>query len=153
MRRNPLYRALRVDKMTLAALDAVLTEHQTGRARETVPVLWMLAASASDVRRRAQALLESLAAACPGLGLELAEGVSAVGGGAAPAEEIPTTLLRLVHPERRPDALAAALRLGRPAVVARVAEGALVLDLRTVRPEEEDALRNAVLRACGVPPG
>lgn len=151
MRRNALYRALRVDKMTLAALDAVLAEHQAGRARDSVPVLWMLAAPASEVRRRARALLEFLAGSCPVLGLEVADGASAVGGGAAPTEEIPTALLRIVHPDRGPDALAAALRTGRPAVVARVAEGALVLDLRTVRVEEEEALRTALLKACGDP--
>jgi len=151
MRTNPLYRALRVDKMTLAALDAVLSEHQAGRARETVPVLAMLAAPASEVRHRARALLEGLAAACPILGLEIVDGASAVGGGAAPMEEVPTALLRVVHPDRGPDTLAATLRRGRPAVVARVAEGALVLDLRTVRADEEPALLAALLQACGVP--
>jgi L-seryl-tRNA(Ser) seleniumtransferase len=148
MRRNALYRALRVDKMTLAALDAVLAEHQSGRARDSVPVLWMLAAPASEVRRRAHALMEALASACPVLRMEIVDGASAVGGGAAPAEEIPTALLRIVHPERGPDALAAALRAGRPAVVARVADGALVLDLRTVRLDEEPGLHAAIHKVC-----
>jgi L-seryl-tRNA(Ser) seleniumtransferase len=149
MRRNALYRALRVDKMTLAALDVVLAEHQSGRARDTVPVLWMLAAPVAEVRRRAQALMEALAAECPGLKMEIVDGASAVGGGAAPAEEIPTALLRIVHPDRSPDALAAALRAGQPPVVARVTDGTLVLDFRTVRVEEEAALKALLRMAFG----
>ena len=149
MRKNPLYRALRVDKMTVAALDAVLAEHEAGRAALHVPVQRMLTATPGDVRRRAQAVADQLRGAHPELQLTVVDGASAVGGGAAPAVEVPTALLAVVHPRVGPDRLAAALRAGRPAVLARVADGRLVLDMRTVLPGEEPALLEALDRACG----
>jgi L-seryl-tRNA(Ser) seleniumtransferase len=147
MRTNPLYRALRVDKMTLAALDGVLREYQSGRGA-SIPAVRMLSAPEAEVRRRAQAFRERLARECPALEVEVAAGFSAVGGGAAPAVEVPTALLRARHPLVRPDELARRLRTGDPAVVARVAENALVMDLRTVAPEEEDALLAALAAAA-----
>ncbi len=146
LRRNPLYRALRVDKMTMAALDAVLLEHQAGRAARTVPVIEMLSAPLDAVRRRAQALAGALSAACPLARVELVDGASAVGGGAAPGVEVATVLVTVVHASRGPDALAAGLRAERPAVVARVADDRLVLDLRTVRPDQEEPLLQALTR-------
>jgi L-seryl-tRNA(Ser) seleniumtransferase len=148
MRRNPLYRALRVDKMTVAALDVVMADHEAGRAQAEVPVQRMLAMSAGDVRRRAETMAAALRGGQPELDVTVVEGASAVGGGAAPAVEIPTALLAVAHPSLGPDRLAAALRAGRPAVLARVADGRLLLDLRTVLPGEETALHEAVDRAC-----
>lgn len=149
--RNPLYRALRVDKMTLAALDAVLGEHQAGRAARTVPVVEMLSAPLDTLRQRAAALADALAAASPRARVELAEGASAVGGGAAPGVEIPTVLVTAVHASRGPDALAAELRAERPPVVARVADDRLVLDLRTVRTDQEEPLLQALTRVLNRP--
>jgi L-seryl-tRNA(Ser) seleniumtransferase len=146
MRRNPLYRALRVDKMTLAALDVVLADHEAGRNAERVPVQRMLSLDAADVRARAQALAEGLRAACAQAQIEVVEGSSAVGGGAAPAVEIPTALVAVGHAVLGPERLAGALRAGDPPVVARVADGRLLLDLRTVRPEEGEALRLSLIR-------
>jgi L-seryl-tRNA(Ser) seleniumtransferase len=147
LRRNPLYRALRVDKMTLAALDAVLAVHEAGRAAREVPVVRMLWQTADDLRRRAEPLVAAVAAEVPGVELSLVAGSSAVGGGAAPGAEVPTTLITLAHPTRSAQRLAADLRAGSPPVVARVAEDRLVLDLRTVHPDEEPALAAALLRA------
>jgi L-seryl-tRNA(Ser) seleniumtransferase len=79
---------------------------------------------------------------------EAVSGSSAVGGGAAPTVEIPTALVRLTSASRRPDETARRLRLGTPAVVARIADDAVVLDLRTVDPADEDALFAAVVAAC-----
>jgi len=146
MRRNPLYRALRVDKMTLAALDVVLADHEAGRDAERVPVQRMLRLGVAAVRARAQALADGLRAACPQARIEVVEGSSAVGGGAAPAVEIPTALVAVGHAVLGPERLAGALRAGDPPVVARVADERLVLDLRTVRPEEENALRLSLIR-------
>ncbi|HVR70302.1 MAG TPA: L-seryl-tRNA(Sec) selenium transferase, partial [Vicinamibacteria bacterium] len=92
LRRNPLYRALRVDKMTLAALDAVLAAHEEGRAAREVPVVRMLWLSAEDVRRRAEPLAAALAAEVPGLEARVVAGSSAAGGGAAPGTDVPTAL-------------------------------------------------------------
>ncbi len=148
LRRNPLYRALRVDKMTLAALDAVLAAHERGTAAEDVPVLRMLSLSAEDVRRRAQGLARALCAEAPAVEVEVIEGSSAVGGGAAPTLEVPTALVAIVHRSRGPDRLAAALRAGEPPVVVRVAEGRILVDLRTVEPADEPVLLEAIRRAA-----
>ena len=148
MRRNPLYRALRVDKMTVAALDVVLADHEAGRAGLQVPVQRMLAATSPELRRRAEALAAALRGRHPRLDVAVSDGASTVGGGAAPAVEVPTSLVTLVHPSAGPDRLAAALRAGAPPVMARVADGRLVLDLRTVLPGEEAALGEALDRVC-----
>jgi L-seryl-tRNA(Ser) seleniumtransferase len=146
MRTNPLYRALRVDKMTLAALDGVLRAYQEGRAG-SIPVLRMLALGADEVRRRAEAMGARLSGEAPGLAVEVDAGMSAVGGGAAPTVEIPTAVLHIRHARCGPDVLAERLRAGKPPVMARVADGALVLDLRTVDPSDEDALVLALAAA------
>jgi L-seryl-tRNA(Ser) seleniumtransferase len=148
MRTNPLYRALRVDKMTLAALDGVLREYQAGRGA-SIPAVRMLSAPAEEVRRRAEAFRERLARDAGALAVEVTAGSSAVGGGAAPTVEVPTALLRLRHSRRRPDELARRLRTADPPVMARIAEDALVLDLRTVAPEEEEALMSALIGLAG----
>jgi L-seryl-tRNA(Ser) seleniumtransferase len=150
MRKNPLYRALRVDKMTLAALDVVLAEHEAGRAESSVPVLRMLAADAEAIRPRAEALAAALRGRAPRLAVEVVEGSSAVGGGAAPTVDIPTVLVAVTHPSLSPDRLASLLRAGAPPIVARVADDRLVLDLRTVLPEEEPSITDALARAASL---
>jgi L-seryl-tRNA(Ser) seleniumtransferase len=145
LRRNPLYRALRVDKMTLAALDAILTEHEAGRANETVPVLRMVHVPLEEVRSRAEGFARRLAQAVPDLELSLQEAHSAVGGGAAPTVGVPTWVVSLAHPTRPPDRLSEALRAGEPPVVVRVAEDRLLVDLRTVPPADEPALLDALV--------
>ncbi len=137
LRRNPLYRALRVDKMTLAALDVVLADHDSGRAAQRVPVLRMLAATDLELRARAEALAAALGAASGTLAVETRAGESAVGGGAAPTLALPTTLVAVSDPRRGPDALAAALRRNDPPVIVRIADGRVVLDPRTIAPQEE----------------
>jgi L-seryl-tRNA(Ser) seleniumtransferase len=151
MRRNPLYRALRVDKMTLAALDATLVEHESGRAGERVPVLRMVKVPLGELRARSAAFASALAAAAPALRPVLTESESAVGGGAAPTRGLPSVALALDAGAAGPDALAAALRRASPPVVVRVAEDRLLLDLRTVRPDEEQALLEALASAARVP--
>jgi L-seryl-tRNA(Ser) seleniumtransferase len=144
MRKNPLYRALRVDKMTLAALDATLVEHEAGRAGERVPVLRMLHAPLDTVRARAAAFARALEAEAPALRPTLQDAESAVGGGASPQVGVPTVLVALDASPAGPDRLAAALRRGEPPVVVRVAEDRVLLDLRTVLPDEERLLLAAL---------
>jgi L-seryl-tRNA(Ser) seleniumtransferase len=148
MRRNPLYRALRVDKMTLAALDATLLEHESGRARERVPVLRMVHAPLWELRARAGAFARALAAAAPALRPVLVESESAVGGGAAPTIGVPTAAVALDPGPAGADRLATALRRGSPPVVVRVAEDRVLVDLRTVRPDEEETLLVALAQAA-----
>jgi L-seryl-tRNA(Ser) seleniumtransferase len=145
MRRNPLYRALRVDKMTLAALDATLVEHEAGRAGESLPVLRMIHAPVEELRARANAFASALRAAAPALRPALVDAQSAVGGGAAPTAGVATVAIALDPGPLGPDRAAAALRGGEPPVVVRVAGDRLVADLRTVRPEEEKALLAALI--------
>jgi L-seryl-tRNA(Ser) seleniumtransferase len=146
MRANPLYRALRVDKMTLAALDAILVIHESGRAAADLPTVRMLSASVDEVRARAAAFAARVGPKAPELTLAVVDGTSAAGGGAAPTAEIPTALVRIVHRAESAQHLAEELRLGDPPVVARVADGALVLDLRTVAADEEEVLAAVLVR-------
>jgi L-seryl-tRNA(Ser) seleniumtransferase len=128
LRRHPLARAVRVDKLTLAALEATVRD-------EVPPVLLALRADAADLRSRADRLALRLAA----VGAEVVDSVGAVGGGGAPGHELPSVALAL------PDALARPLRRGEPPVVGRVLRGRLLLDLRTVPPDQDDTLAAAVL--------
>lgn len=129
-RRNPLARALRTDKMTLAALEATLVLYEDPeRARREIPVLAMLTEAGDSLARRATAL----AAACPSVfSARLVPGTSAVGGGAYPDVGLPTTLVALDAGPLGADGLALRLRLGMPPVIARVADGHVLLDPRTV---------------------
>ena len=148
MRRNPLYRALRVDKMTLAALDAVLLDYEADAAAARVPVRRMLALGAEAVRDRARALADALAQGAPSLAISVQDGESAVGGGAVPTVGLPTALLALTHSSAGPDRLAAALRAGEPPVIVRVADDRVLVDLRTVEPADEPALLLALRAAA-----
>ena len=145
MRKNPLCRALRVDRVRLAALEATLALYrEPDRARREVPVLRMLTYSAEEIEARARPVAEALAAG--GYRVELVSGASAVGGGAYPDHPLPTCLIALEAPGLSADALEARFRAGDPPVVGRITDGRVVLDLRTVLPEEEAAL---VEVACG----
>jgi L-seryl-tRNA(Ser) seleniumtransferase len=130
LRTHPLMRALRVDKLTYAALEATLVEHWAGRAHETVPVLRMLHAPVEAVRARAAALAEHLNAS--GWRADVIDGQSAIGGGSAPGVTVPTALVRLSRDGWSADRLETWLREREPPVIARIHDGAVVLDLRTV---------------------
>ena len=137
-RRDPLMRAMRTDKVTLAALQATLLEYLKGRASQTIPVWRMIATPLEALRQRAA----SWAASIPGA--DVVDGRSAIGGGSLPEETLPTTLLRL--PRRgSPQRQLAALR--RRGVVARIEADAVVLDPRTVQPAEDQPLLEALAAA------
>jgi L-seryl-tRNA(Ser) seleniumtransferase len=141
-RRHPLLRALRVDKVTLAGLSATLAHYERGEALEKVPVWRALSRPAEELRARALAWREALGPA--GAGAEVLASRSAVGGGTLPEVTLPTFVLAL--PPGGADRDAARLRRGDPPVVARVEDGRVVLDPRTVLPGE-DPLVVAALRA------
>ncbi|MGE0040130.1 MAG: L-seryl-tRNA(Sec) selenium transferase [Vicinamibacterales bacterium] len=143
LRRHPLMRALRVDKLTLAALEATLAEHLAGRATTTVPVPHMLGLAAGAVASRAAALRDALAG--PDWDVALVPGASAVGGGAAPGVDIPTTLVALTHAALSAADVEARLRGGDPAIVARIQDERVVLDLRTVAERQDAAVTAALL--------
>jgi L-seryl-tRNA(Ser) seleniumtransferase len=139
IRRHPLMRAFRADKMTYAALIGTLTEYATGRAHESVPVLRMLARSPGSIESRARAVAAALAPS--GLyDCEIIDGRSAIGGGTTPGLTLPTRLVAVARRGLSAAALEAALRQLDPPVIARIESDRLVLDLRTVFEDEDAAL-------------
>jgi L-seryl-tRNA(Ser) seleniumtransferase len=138
MSRHPLARALRIDKLTLAALEATLRQRLTGRAAD-IPVDRMLRAKVEDVRRRAA--MWSVKLDERGVRTRLVDASSAVGGGSLPEHAIPTVLIAIEGPASR---IATALRRGEPAVIARIEKDACCLDPRTVLRGEDETLIDAV---------
>ena len=136
LRSHPLARALRVDKMTLAALDATLGAYRRGRATNEIPVWRMIAQTADTIQQRARQFQRQLAAA--NVETELIPGKSTVGGGSLPGETLTTVLLALDMP--RSDNAAAALRKTDPPVICRIQKDRLLFDLRSVLPEQEKTL-------------
>ena len=149
--RHPLMRALRPDKVTLAALEATLALYRDGRrARERVPALAMLAATGDALRARAEKLAADLRGALDeSAQVAVAAGVSEAGGGSLPLQELPTWVVEVRRDGGGVSRLEAALRRHSPPVIARVHEDALLLDPRTVESEREGALVDAVAWAWG----
>jgi L-seryl-tRNA(Ser) seleniumtransferase len=140
LRKNPLVRSLRVDKLTIAALEATLALYRDpATALRDVPILGMLSRAIAELRARANALRARLDNAA-----SVVESEASVGGGAFPNVRIPSVALAI---SREPEALESRLRLGDPAVIGRIADGRLLIDLRTVQPAEDDQLA-AALRAA-----
>ena len=144
-RNDPIARAVRADKFTLAALEATLALYRDpDMARREIPVLRMLTEDVEEIRRRGEALRKGV-----GEGAEFVEGEGEVGGGSFPGTKLKTLLVRLVpNPQHlAPDTLAARLRGGTPPVIARIEGDHVVLDPRTIQPTELDATIGAVRRA------
>ncbi len=137
VRANPLFRALRVDKLTYAALEATLMEY-IRQNHDAIPFLRMLRMPAEEVRTRAQAVQQKLTASAH-LKTEIVAGESLVGGGSAPTSTVPTFLLAITAGALSADELAARLRRHDPPLIARVEEGRVLLDFRTVLGLAEDA--------------
>ncbi len=143
IRKHPLFRALRADKMRLAALEATLESYRRGAAQTEIPVLQMLALTVEEIRARAEDFL-TRGRVSGGLRAEIIAGNSAVGGGAAPLMQPPTALISLTHRTLTAGELEAALRARTPPVIARVAENRVLLDLRTVAVTQETELLAAL---------
>jgi len=135
LRRHPLARAVRADKLCLAALAATLGHYLKGEAAREIPVWRMIAAGEDELRRRAETCARRL-------GAEARPARSTVGGGSLPEETLPSWCVALPGPS--PDARAAGLRRQRPPVIGRVEGDAVWLDLRTVLPEQDDLLVQCV---------
>jgi L-seryl-tRNA(Ser) seleniumtransferase len=149
MRRHPLARALRADKLCLAALEATLTAYLEGTAREELPTLQMLYAPAEEVKGRADRLADRLTRAAPNLTVDVAPSVARSGGGTLPLYEIPSYAVRLIDGADDANALAEKLRLADPPVVGRVGEGRLWLDVRTLLDGDDEAIVSAVGASLG----
>ena len=146
LRRHPLYRALRADKLALAALEATLDAHRRNASFTEIPALQMLAMTYEETEARARTFMQSLQERVDfsELRCELTQGVSAIGGGAAPTTHPRTALLSLTHARLSNDALEEALRRSNPPIIARINESKLLLDLRTVAADEEAELLQAL---------
>ena len=144
LRKHPLYRALRSDKLRLAALEATLTAYQRDKAFEEVPVLQMLSLTPAEIEQRATGLIEQLGAT--DLSLSIESGESAIGGGAAPTSKISSVLIAVTHPSKSVAELEQQLRNSSPAVVARISEDKVLSDLRTVSTDDFPALIAALKR-------
>jgi len=146
MERSPLLRTYRVDKTTLAALEATLLAYLEGREEE-LPLWAMALLTPSEIEARATAVRAALVDVAAKV--ELVDGFSTTGGGSAPASRIPTVLLEISPRGAAVAATRAALVAGDPPVIARVEEDRLVLDLRTVAPEQDAAVAAALVAALG----
>ena len=141
LRRHPLYRALRSDKLRLAALEATLSAHQKDVAQQQVPVIRMLALTADEVAQRARALIDGLQT---NASLELISGESTLGGGAGPTSTFPTTLIAISDPAKSAQDIEYQLRTSSPPIITRISEGRVLLDLRTVFDDELPLVRTAL---------
>jgi L-seryl-tRNA(Ser) seleniumtransferase len=147
MRRDPMARVLRLDRLQIAALRETLSAYVTGRATTDVPTLRMVSLPAAEIGRRAEAIANAVRDVAPPRVIRLEPGVSRPGGGSSPTGEIPTMLLVIEDPSGDAGRLEARLRRGDQPVVARVSEGKLLLDLRTVLPEQDSVLERCLVAA------
>jgi L-seryl-tRNA(Ser) seleniumtransferase len=150
VRRHPLFRALRVDKLTITALEVTLAAYQRG-ALDEVPALAMIRMSATDIEMRSRHFIRDLTPALSmnELDLEIADGQSLAGGGSTPSQGIATKVIRLRSNRYSAAQLEQRLRRGTSGtpVVARIEDERLVIDLRTVFAEQETALAEALAAA------
>ncbi len=149
IRANPLFRALRVDKLTIAALEATLQSYLRG-AFDEIPALRMIRLSGEEIGKRAQAFCEKLRPLLRNdVKLEVHPGFSVIGGGSTPNQQLPTSLIAVNGPRHSAAQLEERLRkpqAGTP-VIARIEDDKLILDLRTVHPDEEKETASAVMAA------
>jgi L-seryl-tRNA(Ser) seleniumtransferase len=152
MRSNSLFRALRVDKLTYAALEATLIAY-VKRDYNAIPALRMMQISKEEITNRAESLSRSLSdknVRPTQPTLEFIDGESLIGGGSAPSAVLPTKLLAITCEGLSADELAARLRHSDPPVIARVEEGRVLLDLRTVFPEQDEVLTQVLAASVTV---
>jgi L-seryl-tRNA(Ser) seleniumtransferase len=144
IRENPLLRALRIDKLSLAALEATLALYQIpGQAAQRVPILRMINEDQASIRKRANGLLKDLGETLS-VRAWVEDGVSYVGGGSAPMNELPTSVIKIVSQNLSAEKIAVALREHKPAIIGRISDDAFVIDLRTVFPEQVAAIQSAI---------
>jgi len=146
IRSNPLTRALRLDKMTLAALDATLGQYlDMDKAVREIPTLWMLTQPLSEIERKARILASGLGdSALAGLTVVVQDDQSQSGGGALPTGNFPTKTVCIRHDQHSANQIESGLRLGKPHIISRIKEGMVVFDPRTLNDEEIGKIVEAV---------
>ena len=146
IRENPLFRALRVDKLALAVLESTLISYLTRREESEIPVVRMIRTDAGRLRERASDLAVRLSGLRTNLTVEAVEGVSVIGGGSTPSQSLPTWLLRLRSFGTSAAGLESLLRQSDPPVLARLDRETVLLDLRTVFPADDARLVDILSR-------
>jgi L-seryl-tRNA(Ser) seleniumtransferase len=148
IRRNPLMRTYRVEKLIYGALEATLQSYRLGRAAEEIPVVRMIAMTLGDLQRRARSFARRLRSRVgESVRVSLIPGDSVVGGGSCPECHLPTILIALESSRARPNAVETRLRAQDPPIILRVEEDKLLVDLRTVFPSQEQTLLEGLCRA------
>ncbi len=146
MRSHPLYRALRADKLRIAALEATLDAYARGVSGSEVPAHRFIALSAGEINERAKKLIRRLRnKLADTIKLDTVAGESAAGGGSGPTSRLPTMLISITHQTLSPNQVELALRSAEPPVISRIVDDRVLLDLRTVAETEELELEHAVL--------
>jgi len=148
IRKNPLARAVRVDKLSLAALEATLGLFLDETcASSDLPILKMLLRDLRDVAAQAERVADALRDRCQGITVTTVEGSSQMGSGSLPEQNIPTRLVAIAAESIRPEALALLLRRHRPPVFTRIQRGQVLIDPRTLLEGEEQAVVEALVWA------
>ena len=148
--RNPLMRALRVDKLTLAALSATLSSLiDPQQAARELPLWMMIAAPIEELRQRAEQVAGALESRAAGIRAEVIASTAHIGGGSLPSQGLPSAAVALSSDRVSEDELARRLRSGTPPVVGRLQNGRLFVDLRTVLPRQDESLVEALVAAIG----
>jgi L-seryl-tRNA(Ser) seleniumtransferase len=142
IRKDPLYRAMRADKLVYAAVGATLSSFARAKAFEEVPTLRMLSLSAEAIHERAKKLLERINRS--DASVELISGESAIGGGAGPDVKLETTLIAVAHPKLSSDQIAAHFRKWPRPIILRINDGRALIDLRTLTEDEENLIVDAI---------
>jgi len=141
IRKNPLFRALRVDKLMIAALEATVSLYLQGHL-DSIPALRMIRLSREAIAVRADRLAQAIASN-QGFSATLREGESVIGGGSTPGQTLATTLVAVRHSQLSAGKLEEMLRQGKPAIVGRVEQDEFIIDLRTVADEQDEKIAQA----------
>jgi L-seryl-tRNA(Ser) seleniumtransferase len=144
LRKHPLYRALRIDKLRLAALEASLLSYERTVENDELPVMHMLSLSSEEIDSRAQRVSQEIRNGDAGLKVVVVNSESAIGGGAGPTAKLQTSVISLTHEQLSVEDIERQLRSANPPIVGRIFENQVMLDLRTVFPDEEPALITAI---------
>ncbi len=148
IRKNPLMRTYRVEKLVYGALEATLGGYRFGRAVLEIPIVRMIAMTSRELRKRARSFSRRLRARLPKeVQIRLSEGSSVVGGGSCPESRLPTTLITLESDSIRPNDIETRLRFQDPPIILRLEDDKAVIDLRTVFPAQERILIEGILKA------
>ncbi len=148
IRKNPLMRTYRVEKLIYGALEATIGSYRFGRAASEIPVLRMISTTGAELRQRARSFSRRLRARFPeGVRVHLSDGSSVVGGGSCPESRLPTTLIVIESDYTRPNMIESRLRSQDPPIILRLEEDKALIDLRTVFQEQESELIEALMQA------